>query len=251
MSSGVDAAGVRLLFLGTGASEGTPGEGRSSRRESSLAVSDAQSTLLVDVTRDVTAQLCEVGDIDGVVITHGHRDASGGVPALRDALGRGSPVTLAASPQTLEVLRGRYGRLEHIQPCEVEPGERVQLASWTLTAIDVPHANRPRFRTYAWRLASSGRSIVYASDVGELTDELRDLATGVDLLILDGAMYRRSIFSHLRIEQAVPIVCGWDVARILLTQIGRTAPPHEELESIVADLCPRAAPAYDGMTVEL
>lgn len=210
-----------------------------------------RSALLVDVTRDVATQLAEVSDVDGVVITHGHRDASAGVPALRDALGDGPPVTVAASPQTLQVLRGRDGRLEHIAPREVEPGEQVQLASWTLTAIDVPHANRPRFRTYASRLASSGRCIVYASDVGELTDGLRDLATGVDLLILDGAMSRRSIFSHLRIEQAVPIVCGWDVARILLTQIGRTAPPHEELEGIVSDLCPRAAPAYDGMTVEL
>ena len=47
--------------------------------------------------------------------------------------------------------------------------------------------------------------------------DLRDLADRADLLLLDGAMYRRAIFSHLRIDEAVPVVCGWRVQRILLT----------------------------------
>jgi ribonuclease BN (tRNA processing enzyme) len=133
----------------------------------------------------------------------------------------------------------------------VEPGTPHRVGPWALTAAEVPHADTPRFRTYAWRLAGEGRSFVYASDVARLTDGLEQLAREVDLLVLDGAMYRRSIFSHLRIEQAVPQVCRWRVARILLTQLGRTVPPHEQLEEIVHELCERAAPAYDGLQVRL
>jgi hypothetical protein len=47
---------VHLRFLGTGASGGTPGEGRSRQWESSLLISISNCTvLLMDVTRDFSA----------------------------------------------------------------------------------------------------------------------------------------------------------------------------------------------------
>jgi hypothetical protein len=64
-------------------------------------------------------------------------------------------------------------------------------------------------------------------------------------------MWGRSLFSHLRADRALPVVCGWDVGRILLTQIGRTAPPHERLAREVRTLCARAQPAHDGLDVRL
>jgi len=256
VTSNVDTPRVRLRFLGTGASGGTPGEGRSQRRESSLLVSADRSRLLIDATRDLEEQLAEVEGLDGIdaldglVLTHGHRDASVGVGSLCGDVPE-NPLAVAASPETFGVLRGRHGPLGHIEPHEVEPGDELRLGPWTLTAVEVPHAKPRRFRTYAWKLSHGHRDLVYASDVGELSDELHALADGADLLILDGAMYGRGIFSHLRIEEAVPLVCRWDVGRILLTQIGRTAPGHEDLERIVAGLCERAAPAYDGLELEL
>jgi hypothetical protein len=49
------------------------------------------------------------------------------------------------------------------------------------------------------------------------------------------------------IDAALPVLCGWDVERILFTQIGKTAPRHDRLRRAVGALCARAAPAYDGM----
>lgn len=93
--------------------------------------------------------------------------------------------------------------------------------------------------------------MVYASDVSRLERRLQQLADGAELLIVDGAMWKRSLFTHLTIDRELPALCNWPVQRILLTQIGRTAPPHEELERAVAALCPRAAPAWDGLEVAL
>jgi len=114
-------------------------------------------------------------------------------------------------------------------------------------ALSVPHTHDPRFETFAWRISSGGRSLVYASDVSEPTAELRRFSSGAALLILDGAMWEQRLFTHLTIDKALPEACRWSVASIVLTQIGRTAPDHDQLARRVAALCPRASPAYDGL----
>jgi ribonuclease BN (tRNA processing enzyme) len=133
----------------------------------------------------------------------------------------------------------------------VEPGRAVRIGTWRCTAHVVPHARDPGTPTLAWRITTRDGKLVYASDVARPEPGLAQLARGADVLVIDGATYRRTIFSHLRIDRDLPKVCGWRVKRVFLTQIGRSAPPHEELVRIVAELCPRAVPAYDGLTVEL
>lgn len=246
---------MRLRFLGTGASGGTPGEGRSRRRESSLLVTCDGTTVLVDATRDLESQVAEAAEIDALVLTHAHRDASGGVPALRRVRGADPPIPTYAAPATFGVLDGRYARLDHLEGHPVEPGEQHSVGALRVRALEVPHAQDDRFPTYAWRFDKDPDqddvALVYASDVAEPTEGLGRFAAGADLLVIDGAMYQRSIFSHLRVDRDLPVVCGWEVGRILLTQIGRTAPPHEPFTDIVATLCERAAPAFDGLEIDL
>ncbi|HEX2027674.1 MAG TPA: MBL fold metallo-hydrolase [Nitriliruptorales bacterium] len=243
---------MHVRFLGTGASGGTPGAGRSRRRESSALVTAGGTGLLLDATRDLPSQLADVDRIDAVALTHAHRDASGGVPALRRWLQeRGlGPVPVLACPEALDVLRERYARLGHCALTPVDAGAPHEVGDVTLTACEVPHARQPRFRTYAWRV-EGGPALVYASDTAEPTDDLRRLTHGAALLVADGATYGRRIFSHLRIDVDLPRLCGWEVDRILLTQIGRSAPSHDELVREVTRRCERAAPAHDGLEVSL
>jgi hypothetical protein len=71
------------------------------------------------------------------------------------------------------------------------------------------------------------------------------------LLVIDGAMWRSQLFSHLTIDRELPRLCDWRVEQIVLTQIGRTAPRHDRLERAVRGLCARARPGYDGLRLEL
>lgn len=242
--------GAVLVFLGTGASGGTPGRGRSRRRESSLLVRGADGHhTLIDATRDLPAQAWAITRLELLLLTHAHRDASGGIPALRHLAPRSStPIPTLGHPATLDRLRERYRRLDHLELVPVAPGEHTVRAAWDITAIDVPHARDPRrFPTYAWRLAADDRTLVYASDVARLTPDLAVLARHADVLVLDGAMWGRTLFTHLRGDRALPEVCRWPVDRILLTQIGRTAPSHSQLTRLVTTLCPRARPAHDNL----
>jgi phosphoribosyl 1,2-cyclic phosphodiesterase len=243
---------MRLTFLGTGAAGGTPGDGRSRRRESSLLV-ESGATLLVDATSQLHEQIKAVTSLDAVVLTHAHRDAAAGLPVLDRwcAEHHYGSVRLLGSPQAIAVIQGRGRRLRSVRPSTVEPGRVRRVGDLAVKAVEVPHARDPRYRTYAWRISDGRATLVYASDVAAVEAPLARLARGVELLVIDGAMWRRRLFSHLTIDRELPGLCQWPVERILLTQIGRTAPPHTELATAVGELCPKAAPAFDGLTVEL
>lgn len=180
--------------------------------------------MLLDVTRDFDEQAAALDRLDCVLLSHAHADACGGIPRLRRWWRERAdhPLRVYAAEETLAALRRRHA----------------------------PHAREAHYPTYAWRLTSGGTRLVYASDVARLTPELERFAAGASLLVVDGAMWRRTLFSHLTIDRELPRLCDWRVERILLTQIGRTAPVHDRLVREARSLCRRAAPAYDGLELE-
>lgn len=68
------------------------------------------------------------------------------------------------------------------------------------------HRDAARFPTFAWQLRSGAATVVYASHVARLTPGLARFARGVSLLVLDGATWRRTLFSQLRVDEALPAV---------------------------------------------
>jgi hypothetical protein len=64
--------------------------------------------------------------------------------------------------------------------------------------------------------------MVYASDVAYLTRSLERFCRGASVLVIDGAMWGRQIFTHLTIDRALREPCTWQVGRIILTQISKT-----------------------------
>lgn len=241
-----------LTFLGTGAAGGTPGQGRSERRESSLLVESAAGAVLLDAPAGVE-RLFDPRRLRAVLLTHAHRDAVGGLLGLaRECARLGvGPVRLLASPEALGVVLPRLDPSGPLRPSALEPGRERRVAGLRARCVEVPHARETRFRTYAWRLRCSDAFFVYASDVARIEPPLARAARGAELLIVDGAMWGRRLFTHLTIDRELPGLCRWPVARILVTQIGRGAPPHPELRRRLAALCPRAAPAFDGKRVIL
>jgi phosphoribosyl 1,2-cyclic phosphodiesterase len=243
---------MRLRFLGTGASGGTPGRGRSRRRESSLSV-EAGVRIVIDVTSDFERQSSALEGLDAVLLTHAHADACGGIAQLRRWLRARDMdrVPLYASAATIAALKRRFRRLDHCDFKPVRPGQRRRLGGVELSPLEVPHALEERFPTFAWRIRQGRQALVYASDVARLTPELEKFSRGASLLVIDGAMWRSQLFSHLTIDRELPHLCRWRVEQIVLTQIGRTAPPHDRLEHATRRLCARARPGYDGLVLEV
>ena len=219
-----------------------------------MLISDG-ATLLIDVTRDFAVQADDrLTRIEAIALTHAHRDAIGGMPALRRwwlANRAPEPIDVFLSEATANIIRTRYRRLEHCRLRVTASGDIRHVGPLALSALTVPHAQDPRFPTYAWRVSAGARSIVYASDVAHLTRQLKRFSAGATILVLDGAMWHRRLFSHLTIDEALPFACSWSVGSIILTQIGRSAPRHAQLQREVSALCSRASAAHDGLVMTI
>jgi ribonuclease BN (tRNA processing enzyme) len=236
---------MRVRFLGTGPARGRPGRGRSRRTESSLLVSSGHDAILIDATRDFASQARLVDHLDLVLLTHSHRDATGGLRVLDRWLD--APTSLWSSRSTIRSVRRRSPDLAHLEPHGYASRAEHLWRGWQIASCPVPHARD--CTTLAWRVAHGGSAIVYASDVARLTPAFAAFSAGCDLLVLDGAMWHRRIFTHLEVLATMPIVAQWPVGRVLLTQLGRSTPTHDRIDRWLHAIDPRIAAAYDGLEV--
>lgn len=251
---------MKIIFLGTGASGGTAGVGKSKRKESSLLIKNGAS-ILIDVTRDFSKQANLISHLNYVFLTHGHQDACGGIKQLDDWLQdkKASPVFVYAHPKTIAVIESRYKAslfsnenklLTHCQFVAVSENQHIKIADLKAIPLEVPHSFNAKFPTFAWKFREA-KTVVYASDIAALTKKFKTFCKGADLLIIDGATWRRKIFSHLRADESLPEICRWNIGKIILTQIGKSAPKYEELEKEVKKICSKVRSSFDGMKIRL
>lgn len=148
-----------------------------------LLLSSGGSRLLIDVgisMRRMEAGLREAGmdwnDISGVLITHEHSDHISGLTTLarRHALPIYAPHTVANR------LRGMLPALE---PCLriIRVGEAFPLGGFQVTAFHTPHDTD---ESVGYRVEGGG-CFAMATDLGHVTDEVRDALTGADTVLIE------------------------------------------------------------------
>lgn len=242
---------MKIIFLGTGASGGTAGVGKSKRKESSLLIKNGTS-ILIDVTRDFSKQANLISHLDYVFLTHGHQDACGGIKQLDDWLQdkKASPVSVYAHKKTIAVIESHHKLFTHCQFVAVSENQHIKIADLKAIPLEVPHSFSAKFPTFVWKFRQA-KTVVYASDIAALTEKFKTFCKGADLLIIDGATWRRKIFSHLRVDESLPEICRWNIGKIILTQIGKSVPKYEDFEKEVKKICSRVRPGFDGMKIRL
>lgn len=121
----------------------------------------------------------------------------------------------------------------------IEPGT-YDLSSFTVTAAEVRHKGG---RAFGYRVSDGTSHIAYLPDriaKGELTDELKSLVHGVDLLIHDAQFVETESqlahdYGHSTIGEAVEFASGLDVKRLVLFHHA-PARTDDELDAIAAEL---------------
>ena len=254
---------MKVRVLGCGTSTGVPKIGnhwgqcdplepRNRRMRSSILVESGGQSVLVDCGPDLREQLLAagVGKLDAVIATHDHGDHVHGIDDLRPvAQALDAPVPVHASAETLASLRHRFAyafaRSEMYRP--IVEGHEIS-CEWafgyaTVRFVDQPHGGPT---SLGIRFDEQDKSLVYAIDFCELSDDMARLYEGADVWIAD-CLTRTPHPTHAHLDG----VLGWArelrVGRLYLTHMGNGL----DYRTLVAELPDWAAPAHDGLEIEL
>lgn len=254
---------MKLRILGCGTSTGVPKVGndwgrcdpeepRNARLRSSILFESAGEKLLVDCGPDLRQQLlaAEVGQVDAVVVTHVHGDHCHGIDELRPvAAALGTPVPLYARAGDLEELRLRFGyafgRSSFYRPIAEAREIPAQLAigAARVRFVEQPHGGPT---TIGLRFDEGDRSVAYAVDFNDLTDEMAALYEAVDVWIAD-CLTRTPHPTHAHLDMVLNWARELRVGQVYLTHMGNGL----DYRTLLKELPDWAAPAYDGLEVAL
>jgi phosphoribosyl 1,2-cyclic phosphate phosphodiesterase len=254
---------MRLRMLGCGTSSGVPrigndwgscdpAEPRNRRTRVSIIVETDAARVLVDTGPDMREQLLatDVATVDAIIWTHDHADHCHGIDDVRQLFhARGEPIRGLARQPTLDTLYQRFryaveGRNGYPATIAAELlADEVQVGDLRIQVVDQPHG---RITSAGLRFTHGQRSIVYATDFHDLTDEMRDLYHGTDLLIID-ALRRAPHPTHPTLDQALRWCAELDVGHAILTHMDQSM----DYQQLRATLPSGVEPGYDGLELTL
>lgn len=252
--------GLRFTILGCGTSSGVPRIGndwgecdpsnpKNCRTRVSLLVQSETTTILVDTSPDMRAQLlaADVVHLDAVLWTHDHADHCHGIDDLRQIFHhRGSPVPGYARRETLAQLSSRFGYTfsgRDGYPSIIAPNilpDRLAIGDIEIRSVDMPHGN---IFSAGFRFENDGNSVGYATDFHEITPEMDALFASVDVWVVD-ALRERPHPTHPHLAMTLEAIERARPGRSYLTHMDQSM----DYDRLCASLPPHIRPAYDGLT---
>ena len=251
---------MKLLVLGSGTSTGVPrigndwgacdpDEPRNRRTRVSIIVESAAGTrILVDTSTDLRQQLLATGiaAVDAVVWTHDHADHCHGIDDLRPMrFGRDGALPGYASTETARRLRQRFSyvfRGQHGYPSivQLETLDRVKIvAGFGITSCEMPHGP---ISSTGFRFEADGKSIGYATDFSDISDEMVEVFRGVDILVTD-CLRRTEHPTHASLATALDFARRTCAGTTVLTHLDKSM----DYETLSAETPDTVLVGFDGM----
>ena len=230
---------MKLIMLGSGTSTGVPRIGNdwgecdpeeSKNRRSRVSIvveSNAGKRILVDTSTDLRSQFLSnnISKIDGVFWTHDHADHCHGIDDLRVMrFDRKSPIPGYGSQETVRRLRQRFDYVfagQHGYPtiCQLETLDTIRMcAGFGVEWCQMPHGPT---QSTAFRFDDCGKSIAYATDFSDITNEMLELMDGVDILVSD-CLKRKKHPTHANLDMALELHRQTNAKHTVLTHLDKT-----------------------------
>lgn len=251
---------MKLLMLGSGTSTGVPrigndwgecdpAEPRNRRTRVSIVVeSNDGARLLVDTTPDMRHQLLAagIGKVDAVFWTHDHADHCHGIDDLRPMrYGRAAPIPGFASTETGRRLRQRFsyvfaGQYGYPTIVELQSLDHLRIhAGFAVDSCEMPHGH---LASTGYRFDADGKSISYATDFCEITDEMVELFDRTDILVCD-CLRREPHPTHCHLAMALELGAKARVRTLVLTHLDKSM----DYATLSAEVPGNVLVGYDGL----
>ncbi|HEY7807575.1 MAG TPA: MBL fold metallo-hydrolase [Croceibacterium sp.] len=255
---------MKLIVLGSGTSTGVPrigndwgecdpNEPKNRRSRVSIVVeSQAGARILVDTSTDLRNQLLTNGieAVDAVVWTHDHADHCHGIDDLRPMrFGRNAPLPGYASVNTVGRLKQRFsyvfaGKYGYPTIVDLQPLGTVRIvAGFAIDTCEMPHGP---ITSTAFRFEADGRSVGYATDFSDVSEDMIELFESVDILVTD-CLRREFHPTHASLAMALDFAERTRAGLTVLTHLDKSM----DYATLTAETPANVLVGYDGMEIEL
>jgi phosphoribosyl 1,2-cyclic phosphate phosphodiesterase len=253
---------LRVCFFGTGTSQGIPviacqcpvcqsDDPRDKRLRSSILIENNGLQWVIDCGPDFRQQMlnARVRHLDAVLLTHGHKDHTGGLDDVRSFnFLQKKAMPLYGSSEVLEDIRrefsyifaeNRYPGVPTLELIRIDQGT-FHLQDTLIRALPVFHGKMPVF---GFRIGDFS----YITDASEIPEETIALLEGTDTLVLN-ALRKEKHPTHFNLEEAVEMAVRIGARSTYLTHIGHLMGLSKEVSE---QLPPGVFLAYDGLEIRL
>ncbi len=256
-----------VTFLGTGGSQGVPFIGcrcavcrstdkRDNRLRSSILIERGDVKILIDAGPDLRYQLLRAGvrQIEGVVLTHEHKDHIGGLDELRALNFVDYPIIrridIYATELVLDIVRKdydyvfvaqKYRGVPELTAVTIHPPEPFEVAGVTFQPIVGQHS--ARFVTTGYRIDN----FAYLTDFKSIKDEEVERLMGVDTLIVNALRFEDNP-SHFTVDEALSLIERVKPRRSFLTHISHDMGLYSDINPTLPE---GVSLAYDMLKIEI
>lgn len=253
---------MRVIFLGTGTSQGIPVIGsthpvclsenpKDKRLRVSVLIQWDTFTYVIDCGPDFRQQMLNVGceKLDGVVFTHEHADHTAGLDDIRPFYFKQGNIPIYAHKRVLTALRERfayifetknkYAGAPGVLPIRIK-NEPFQLGNLTVVPINGMHY---KLQVFGFRF----KDFAYLTDMKTIEDEEVEKLTGVKVLVVN-ALREADHVSHFTLAEALELIDKVNPERAYLTHVSHMLGFHDEVEK---KLPQNVFLAYDNLEINL
>lgn len=252
---------IKVKFLGTGGSIGTPEIGcmcevctskdtRDRRTRASVLLSTQGKRILIDCGPDFKAQIINepFAKLDAVLLTHEHYDHVSGIDDLR-TFGKFGDVDIYTNDLTAASLKMRipycfaekkYPGVPNILLHTVDDDKPFYIGDIEVLPVTVMHYKLP---IYGYRIGK----FAYLTDVKTIPEEEFSKLKNLDVLVISALRHEEHI-SHQTIEQAVDVIRRISPKQAYLVHMSHSLGLFEVED---AKLPPGINLAYDGLELTI
>ena len=243
-------ADMKLTFLGTGTSQGVPVIGcrcrvctspdrRDHRLRTSAMVETHGVRLVIDAGPDFRYQMLRTGvsHLDGILLTHEHKDHIGGLDDVRAFNFVDYPPTIHrvdiyASPRTLACVRkdfdyafaqDKYRGVPEIELHEIDVTRPFTVKGVEIVPVSGHHSER--FTVTGYRIGP----LAYLTDFKTIEDREVEKLRGVDTLVVNALRFKEH-YSHFNVAEALSLIRRVQPRRAWLTHMSHDIGLQAETE---------------------
>lgn len=228
---------MKLIFLGTGTSQGVPMIGSKSPvsrsqdphdnrlRTSAAVVTDSGHVILLDCGPDFRYQMLRAGlsDVDGILFTHAHADHTAGLDDVRPiCYFRSHDIDLYAKAEVMESLKARFAYVFAKGPDRYPGAPTVAehiVDDHPFCVRDVSVVPIPA--SHGWSEVTGYRigNMAYLTDVKRMYESSYRLLHGIDVLVLNCLRHSDPHPTHMILPEALEVVRRIGPKRTFFTHI--------------------------------